>query len=88
VVWFGESLPEDALANAREAAGHCDVFLSIGTSSVVFPAAGLIDEALSTRALVIEINPQATPYSSRVHAVLAGPAGLWVPKMVEAAWGR
>jgi NAD-dependent deacetylase len=59
VVWFGEPIPPDA-ARAAHAATACDVFLSIGTSSVVYPAAGLIDEARSHGAFTVEINPSTT----------------------------
>jgi hypothetical protein len=45
VVWFGESIPEAALNQSLAAAGICDLVLSIGPSSVVYPAAGLLDVA-------------------------------------------
>lgn len=59
VVWFGEPLDEAVLARARTAAA-CDVFLTVGTSAVVYPAAGLIPDAKAAGALVVEINPDAT----------------------------
>ncbi len=46
VVWFGEPLPAQALEAAFEAARRADVFLVLGTSSVVYPAAGLPRMAL------------------------------------------
>jgi NAD-dependent deacetylase len=54
VVWFGEMLPADALARAEDAAEHCEVFLSIGTSAQVYPAAELPLRALSAGATVVE----------------------------------
>jgi len=59
VVWFGEPLDEAVLNRARAAAA-CDVFLTVGTSAVVYPAAGLIPDAKAAGALVVEINPDAT----------------------------
>jgi len=60
VVWFGEAIPEDALGRAFTAAGTCEVFVSIGTAAEVYPAAGLIDQARGSGAVVAEINPQPT----------------------------
>ncbi|MFC6617651.1 Sir2 family NAD-dependent protein deacetylase [Deinococcus radiophilus] len=60
VVWFGEFLPEDALAAAEQAFAEAEVALIIGTSSVVYPAAGLALETLRGGGRVIEINPEAT----------------------------
>ena len=59
VVWFGEPIPPAAL-RAADAATACDVFLSVGTSSVVYPAAGLIAAAKARGALTVEINPEPT----------------------------
>ena len=63
VVWFGESLPADAMNRAMTAASHCDVCFSIGTSTLVQPAASLPLVALNSGACVIEINPAPTPLS-------------------------
>lgn len=60
VVWFGEMLDPSDLATA-DAACTCDVLLVVGTSSIVYPAAGLTDVARSRGAFVVEINPEATP---------------------------
>ena len=62
VVWFGESLDPDVLASA-DAACDCDLFLTIGTSAVVYPAAGLAATAKRRGAFVAEINPEATDAS-------------------------
>jgi len=63
VVWFGESLPADAMNRAMTAASQCDVCFSIGTSTLVQPAASLPLVALNSGACVIEINPTPTPLS-------------------------
>ncbi len=83
VVWFGEALPEAALSAAFEAAQACDVFMSIGTSAVVYPAAGFIDVAAANGAKTIEINRDPTPLSQRVDWSLMGKAGEVLPKLVE-----
>jgi NAD-dependent deacetylase len=82
VVWFGEALPPQALDDARAATRHCDVFLSIGTSNVVEPAASLPFAALDDGAAVIEVNPERTPLSARATIVLAGAAGEVLPRLV------
>ncbi len=86
VVWFGENLPYDALSRALSAAHHCDLFFSIGTSSVVYPAASLPLEALELGTSTVEINPDRTPLTSRMTYVLAGPSGIVLPELVRAAW--
>jgi NAD-dependent deacetylase len=83
VVWFGESLDPDVLGRAHRAAARCDLFLSVGTSSTVYPAAGLIETAWRARACVIEVNPEPTPFSRLVHLQIAAPAGLAVPRLTE-----
>jgi NAD-dependent deacetylase len=82
VVWFEEPLPENEMQLAA-AATNCDVFLSIGTSTVVYPAAGLPFEALARGATVVEINPDPTPFTPRAHFVLNGPAGVVVPDLLK-----
>lgn len=86
VVWFGESLPGPALEAGFAAAAACDVFLSVGTSAVVQPAASLPVEALAHGALTVEVNPDETPLSRRVNLVLCGPAGRVLPLLVSAVW--
>ena len=84
VVWFGEAIPRGPMLQAAAAAGECDVFLSIGTSSLVYPAAGLAEAALRAGATVIEINPSATELTPYAHIVLAGPSGKLLPPLVRA----
>lgn len=60
VVWFGESLPKDALAEVDRVCPQCDVYMAVGTSGVVFPAAGFVDMAQTAGALTAELNPDET----------------------------
>src|SRR5580692_5711110 len=76
VVWFEEQMPEPEMRQAMTASTHCDFFFSIGTSTVVFPAAALPAEALQSGATVVEINPQPTPFTAQAHFALAGAAGV------------
>jgi NAD-dependent deacetylase len=82
VVWFGEAIPRQALLAADAAAADCDVFLSVGTSALVYPAAGLAEVALRRGVPVIEINPNATDLTPRADVVLAGPAGNVLPALL------
>ncbi len=75
VVWFGEPLPPDALNRAMEAAEDCDLFLVVGTSGVVYPAAAFPQIAQSHKAKVLEINPEETPITSVTTWYLKGKAG-------------
>ncbi len=86
VVWFGEALPQAALDQALEASQSCDLFFSIGTSTLVHPAASLPFQALQHGATVVEINPDPTPLTARAHHVLRGPAGELLPALLRAAW--
>jgi len=88
VVWFGEALPRDQLEAAVEAARSCDVFLSIGTSGVVQPAASLAFAAHNRGAVVIEINAEPTPLTSKADYILEGKSGEILPGLVEAVWGK
>lgn len=83
VVWFGEQLPEGVFDAAAEAARTAHLFLAVGTSATVYPAAGLIEIAARSGALVIEINVEPTPLSDLADVRLAGPAAKIVP-----AFGR
>ncbi len=70
VVWFGEALPVENLKRATAAAVNCDLCLSIGTSTVVEPAASLPCLALENGAIVIEINPVPTALSAKAQFCL------------------
>ena len=78
VVWFGEPLDADVIDRAHEAA-DCDVFITIGTSALVYPAAGLIDLARRRGAYTVEINPETTP--AIVSLALRGGAETVLPEI-------
>lgn len=82
VVWFEEPLPEAEMAQALQSSTNCDIFLSVGTSTLVYPAASLPVEALSSGATVIEINPQPTPFTKKAHFVLSGASGSVLPELL------
>lgn len=81
VVWFGEALPGEALRAASEAAGRCEIFLVLGTSALVQPAASLPLAARERGATVVEVNLEPTAISSRVDYTLCGPAGEVLPRL-------
>ncbi|WP_372844471.1 NAD-dependent deacylase [Psychrobacter sp.] len=82
IVWFGESLPAQAWQIAEDAAADCEVFISIGTSSLVYPAAGLAQSAKHNGAKIIEINPYPTP-NTLVDITLAAKAGVILPALIK-----
>jgi NAD-dependent deacetylase len=84
VVWFNESLPEIESNRAAQVAGDCDLFLSIGTSTVVYPAASLPFAAKRNGATAVEINLDPTPFTPEADFVLAGAAGIVLPQLLEA----
>jgi NAD-dependent deacetylase len=88
VVWFGEMLPAEVWQRAAEATATCNAFLVIGTSAVVYPAAGLIELAQTVAASVIEINLEATPASSRSDLSLHGPSGEILPLLLAGLEGK
>jgi NAD-dependent deacetylase len=88
VVWFGESLPQREWLAACEAARRSDVFLCIGTSSVVQPAASLTDLALAAGGTAIQVNPNTTDIDDAVTFILREPAGVILPKLVAQTWHR
>lgn len=87
VVWFGEPLPPEALGGAEAAAQACDVFLSIGTSNLVEPAASLPWRAAAAGAkiVVINVSMEGQRAGPAIHH-LVGPAGDVLPALIEAAW--
>jgi NAD-dependent deacetylase len=81
VVWFGESLDSADVSAALEACA-CDVFLIVGTSAIVYPAAGLMDEARRHGAFTIEVNPDATPASVAVDLSIRAAAEVVLPQLI------
>lgn len=82
VVWFGESLPQDEFAAAMQAAQAAEMFLVVGTSSVVYPAAALPRVARENGARIIEVNPEPTDLSRHADISLRGLAGEILPQLV------
>jgi NAD-dependent deacetylase len=80
VVWFGEMLPARELAAAEDAAAACDLMLVVGTSGLVYPAAGL---ARATRGRVVILNPEPTALDDVADAVLVGPSAVLLPPLLE-----
>lgn len=80
VVWFGESLRPADVDAAMEATS-CDLFLTVGTSAIVYPAAGLVHEARHRGAFTAEINPDETPASSMVDVAIHGGAERILPAL-------
>ncbi len=82
VVWFGEPLPTEVWLEAEQAARSAELLLVIGTSAVVYPAAGLASLAKSSGARVIEINPEETGLSAEVDCSLRGRSGEMLPLLI------
>ena len=83
IVWFGEMLPEGVFEAATEAVDRSELFLTIGTSAVVYPAANLPITARKHGAYVVEINLERTEISHTVHETLLGKAGEILPQLLK-----
>jgi NAD-dependent deacetylase len=86
VVWFGESLPMDAIAHAFQAAEQCDLLISVGTSGVVYPAAEVPQVARRAGATILHINPAPDPLHGERDFALASAAGIALPTLIAAAF--
>lgn len=84
VVWFGEALPEQVWNEAFTAVSQCEAILVVGTSAVVYPAAGLVEVARRHGAQVIEVNIEPTAASESADVCLHGRAGEVLPALLEA----
>lgn len=84
VVWFGESLPDDALAHSNDAARKADVCLVVGTSGLVHPAAALPDIARRQGATLIEVNPNKSALSDICDILIRDKAGTALPELYDA----
>ena len=82
VVWFGEPLPPGVWREAEAAARSAELFLVIGTSAVVYPAAGLAHIAKSSGARIVEINVAETVLSKEIDEFLQGPSGELLPRLI------
>jgi len=83
VVWYGEMLPEREISLALQAAQDCDVFLTVGTSAMVQPAASLPIEAQRNGAYVVELNYEPTIISDYVDDSIIGKAGTILPLLIQ-----
>lgn len=88
VVWFGENLLPGIFEEACDAVAGCQVLLVVGTSAVVYPAAGLVPLARRNGAKVIEVNLDTTPMSDLVDASLRGKAGEILPALLRPLEGQ
>lgn len=86
VVWFGEALPHDAFEAATSLSVTCDLFLSVGTSALVQPAASLPELARKLGTTVAIINPDVTYLAEEGYYRLPGKAGEVLPALVKRAW--
>ncbi|WP_422929379.1 SIR2 family NAD-dependent protein deacylase [Singulisphaera sp. PoT] len=82
VVWFGESLPQDVWQRAERAVEQADALLVVGTSALVYPAAGLVLTAAEHGCPVIEINLETTALSQFVDHALLGKSGEILPQLL------
>ena len=78
-VLFGEFLPPGAFELAAAAASCCELCFVVGTSALVYPAAGLPEIAKAAGAYLCEVNPERTPLSALCDEVLTGKAGDVLP---------
>jgi len=81
-VYFGQVLEERVVASCTAAAADCDLFLAVGTSLQVWPAAGLADIAVGSGARLVVVNAQATPYDDVADLVVREPIGTALPRVV------
>lgn len=84
VVWFGEMLDPTALDEAAAGAEGCDVMLVVGTSGLVYPAAGLPASARRSGAAVITVNPEPTDLDGLAAVCIKGKAAEVLPRLLEA----
>lgn len=82
-VMFGEPIPDDALRACYRQTAAADVFLVIGTSAVVYPAAGFPIMARERGVPLIEINPEPTELSEIANVIVRSPAGIALPAIVS-----
>lgn len=83
VVWFGEFLPADQLEASEKAAINSDIFFVVGTSAVVYPAAGLVYTAKRSGSYIVEVNIEETEVSSIADISFFGEAGKVLPEILE-----
>lgn len=82
-MWFGEQLPDEPWQRAVEATESADVMVVVGTSAIVYPAAGLAELALVRGAAVIEVNPEVTPLSANATLSIRESASQALPGLLQ-----
>ncbi|MPZ99817.1 MAG: NAD-dependent protein deacylase [Dehalococcoidia bacterium] len=87
-VMFGEPIPAEALHRSALETAQADCFLTLGTSAVVYPAAGYPIDAAQRGVPLIEVNPEDTPLTPLATVVLRAPSGDALPRLVEAVRAR
>lgn len=83
IIWFGDMLNPDVINSALTAIEQCELFISIGTSGVVWPAAGFPEIARNKGALCIEINPEASEMSKMYDDTIRSTAGKALPRLFQ-----
>jgi len=83
VVWFGEPLPEREWQKSVDAVSNADIVIVVGTSSIVYPAAGLPELALANGIPVIEVNPERTPLSDVATVTVREPSAEALPTLLQ-----
>ena len=83
IVWFGDALKRDVLSRSVDAISRCRLFVSIGTSAVVFPAARLPQQAINVGATLMEINPERTAVSNLYQKHMRGGAEEMLGQLLE-----
>ena len=82
---FGQALDEQVMDAAVDAARDCDVFLAVGSSLQVYPAAGLCDVAQGAGARLVVVNAEPTPYDGGADAVVRDPIDQVLPRLLSAS---
>jgi NAD-dependent deacetylase len=82
---FGQMLDAEVIGAAAEAAADCDVFMAVGTSLTVHPAAGLLELAVGAGSRIVVVNAEPTPYDDLADLVVREPIGSALPLLLGAA---
>ena len=83
IVWFGEPLPDEPWQAAVKAVADADVVVVVGTSGIVYPAAGLPEYALARGTVVVEVNPAPTPLSATATVTIRDTATAALPGLIQ-----
>ena len=88
VVFFGESLPREVLIEATFHSHHCDLFIVIGSTLVVYPAAYMPKYAFDSGAKLVIINLSPTPMDKQATVLIRAKAGKIMPRVIERVRGK